>query len=70
MLANGEAPTTLHYQLIDVQVLITGKTSFAIGSWCPTRMRRSTVSRFLGIAEDQATTIPRDNARPFVEPGV
>jgi Sulfotransferase family len=28
------------------------------------------VARFLGIAEDQITTIPPDNARPFVEPGV
>jgi hypothetical protein len=28
------------------------------------------VSRFLGIAEDQVTTIPPDNARPFVEPGL
>jgi hypothetical protein len=27
------------------------------------------VARFLGIAEDQVTTIPPDNARPFVEPG-
>jgi Sulfotransferase family len=26
-------------------------------------------SRFLGIAEDQVTSIPPDNARPFVEPG-
>jgi hypothetical protein len=28
------------------------------------------VARFLGIAEDQVATIPPDNARPFVEPGV
>jgi hypothetical protein len=28
------------------------------------------VARFLDIAEDQATSIPPDNARPFVEPGV
>jgi hypothetical protein len=28
------------------------------------------VARFLGIAEDQVTTIPPDNARPFVEPGL
>jgi hypothetical protein len=28
------------------------------------------VPRFLGIAEDQVTTIPPDNARPFVEPGL
>jgi Sulfotransferase family len=28
------------------------------------------VARFLGIAEDQITTIPPDNARPFVEPGL
>ncbi len=27
------------------------------------------VARFLGIAEDQITSIPPDNARPFVEPG-
>jgi hypothetical protein len=28
------------------------------------------VARFLGIAEDQVATIPPDNARPFVEPGI
>jgi Sulfotransferase family len=28
------------------------------------------VARFLGIAEDQVTSIPADNARPFVEPGL
>ena len=28
------------------------------------------VAHFLGIAEDQVTTIPPDNARPFVEPGL
>ena len=28
------------------------------------------VARFLGIAEDQVTTIPPDNARPFVENGL
>jgi hypothetical protein len=28
------------------------------------------VARFLDIAEDQVTTIPPDNARPFVEPGL
>jgi hypothetical protein len=28
------------------------------------------VARFLGIAKDQVTTIPPDNARPFVEPGL
>ena len=28
------------------------------------------VARFLGIAEDLVTTIPRDNARPFVQPGL
>jgi Sulfotransferase family len=28
------------------------------------------VARFLGIAEDQVTTIPPDNARPFVQPGL
>jgi Sulfotransferase family len=28
------------------------------------------VARFLGIAENQVTTIPPDNARPFVEPGL
>jgi hypothetical protein len=27
------------------------------------------VARFLDLAEDQVTTIPPDNARPFVEPG-
>ena len=27
-------------------------------------------TRFLGIAEDRVTSIPPDNARPFVEPGV
>jgi hypothetical protein len=26
------------------------------------------VAGFLGIAEDHVTTIPPDNARPFVEP--
>lgn len=30
----------------------------------------SRVARFLGIDEDQVTTIPPDNARPFVEPGI
>ncbi len=28
------------------------------------------VARFLGIDQDQVTTIPPDNARPFVEPGI
>jgi hypothetical protein len=28
------------------------------------------VARFVGIAEDQVATIPPDNARPFVEPGL
>ena len=30
----------------------------------------SRVARFLGIDQDQVTTIPPDNARPFVEPGI
>ena len=37
-------------------------------SWPNETLNR--VARFLGIAEDQITTIPPDNARPFVEPGV
>jgi sulfotransferase family protein len=28
------------------------------------------VARFLGIAEDQITTVPPDNSRPFVAPGL
>jgi hypothetical protein len=28
------------------------------------------VAGFLGIAQDHVTTIPPDNARPFVEPGL
>ena len=28
------------------------------------------VARFLGLAEDQISTVPPDNSRPFVRPGL
>ena len=59
-------------QLVDLLELVERERVFVLRYWQLVSQPKETlhrVARFLGIAEDQVTTIPPDNARPFVEPG-
>jgi hypothetical protein len=60
-------------QLADLFELVERKRVFVLRYWQLVSHPDETlnrVARFLGIAEDQVATIPPDNARPFVEPGL
>lgn len=60
-------------QLVDLLELVERERVFVLRYWQLVSQPKETlnrVARFLGIAEYQAATIPPDNARPFVEPGV
>jgi hypothetical protein len=60
-------------QLADLFELVERERVFVLRYWQLVSHPDETlnrVARFLGIAEDQVTTIPPDNARPFVEPGL
>jgi hypothetical protein len=60
-------------QLTDLFGLVARERVFVLRYWQLVSHPDETldrVARFLGIAEDQVTTIPPDNARPFVEPGL
>jgi hypothetical protein len=78
--ADGWAPFW-HYQrlgrygeqLADLFELVERERVFVLRYWQLVSHPDETlnrVARFLGIAEDQIATIPPDNARPFVEPGL
>jgi hypothetical protein len=78
--ADGWAPFW-HYQrlgrygeqLADLFELMERERVFVLRYWQLVSHPDETlnrVARFLGIAEDQVATIPPDNARPFVEPGL
>jgi Sulfotransferase family len=60
-------------QLADLFELVERERAFVLRYWQLVSHPDETlnrVARFLGIAEDQVATIPPDNARPFVEPGL
>jgi hypothetical protein len=60
-------------QLADLFRLVDRERVFVLRYWQLVSHPDETlnrVARFLGIAEDQVITIPPDNARPFVEPGL
>jgi hypothetical protein len=60
-------------QLADLFELVDRERVFVLRYWQLVSHPDETlnrVARFLGIAEDQVATIPPDNARPFVEPGL
>jgi hypothetical protein len=60
-------------QLADLFELVERDRVFVLRYWQLVSHPQETlnrVARFLGIAEDHVTTIPPDNARPFVEPGL
>jgi hypothetical protein len=60
-------------QLADLFGLVNRERVFILRYWQLVSHPDETlnrVARFLGIAEDQVTTIPPDNARPFVAPGL
>jgi hypothetical protein len=60
-------------QLADLFELVERERVFVLRYWQLVSHPDETlnrVARFLGIAEDQVATIPPDNARPFVEPGL
>jgi hypothetical protein len=60
-------------QLADMFGLVEREKVFVLRYWQLVSHPDETlnrVARFLGIAEDQVATIPPDNARPFVEPGL
>jgi hypothetical protein len=60
-------------QLADLFRLVNRERVFVLRYWQLVSHPDETlnrVARFLGIAEDQVITIPPDNARPFVEPGL
>ena len=60
-------------QLADLFGLVERERVFVLRYWHLVSHPDETlnrVARFLGIAEDQVATIPPDNARPFVEPGL
>lgn len=60
-------------QLADLCRLVNRERVFVLRYWQLVSHPDETlneVARFLGIAEDQVITIPPDNARPFVEPGL
>jgi hypothetical protein len=60
-------------QLADLLDRVERDRVFVLRYWQLVSHPHETLARvagFLGIAEDPVTTIPPDNARPFVEPGV
>jgi hypothetical protein len=60
-------------QLADLFELVDRERVFVLRYWQLVSHPDETlnrVARFLGIADDQVATIPPDNARPFVEPGL
>ena len=60
-------------QLADLFELVERDRVFVLRYWQLVSHPQETLNRvagFLGIAEDHVTTIPPDNARPFVEPGL
>jgi hypothetical protein len=60
-------------QLADLFELVERDRVFVLRYWQLVSHPQETlnrVARFLGIAEDHVTTIPPDNARPFVQPGL
>jgi hypothetical protein len=60
-------------QLADLFALVERQQVLVLRYWQLVSHPEETlnrVARLLGIAEDQVTTIPPDNARPFVEPGL
>ena len=60
-------------QLADLLGRVERERVFVLRYWQLVSQPKETlnrVARFLGIAEDQVSMIPPDNARPFVEPGV
>jgi hypothetical protein len=60
-------------QLADLFELVEREKVFVLRYWQLVSHPDETlnrVARFLGIADDQVATIPPDNARPFVEPGL
>jgi Sulfotransferase family len=60
-------------QLADLLDLVERDRIFVLRYWQLVSQPHETLARvaaFLGIAEDHVTTIPPDNARPFVEPGI
>jgi Sulfotransferase family len=60
-------------QLADLLDRVERERVFVLRYWQLVSQPHETLARvagFLGIAEDPITTIPPDNARPFVEPGV
>jgi hypothetical protein len=60
-------------QLADLFELVERDRVFVLRYWQLVSHPQETlnrVARFLGIAEDHVTTIPPDNHRPFVEPGL
>jgi hypothetical protein len=60
-------------QLADLFQLVERERVFVLRYWQLVSHPQETLDRvagFLGIAQDHVTTIPPDNARPFVEPGL
>ena len=60
-------------QLADLFQLVERERVFVLRCWQLVSHPQETLNRvahFLGLAEDHVTTIPPDNARPFVEPGL
>jgi hypothetical protein len=60
-------------QLADLFALVEREQVLVLRYWQLVSHPEETlnrVARFLGIVEDQVTTIPPDNARPLVEPGL
>ena len=60
-------------QLADLFRLVERERVFVLRYWQLVSQPTETLNRvaeFLGIDQDQVTTIPPDNARPFVEPGL
>ena len=60
-------------QLADLFELVERERVFVLRYWQLVSHPQETLNRvagFLGIAEDHVTTIPPDNARPFVKPGL
>jgi hypothetical protein len=60
-------------QLADLFGRVQRERVFVLRYWQLVSQPKETLNRvagFLGVAEDQVSMIPPDNARPFVEPGV
>jgi hypothetical protein len=60
-------------QLADLLGRVERERVFVLRYWQLVSQPKETLNRvagFLGIAEDQVSMIPHDNARPFVEPGL